>query len=96
MVAAPKCYPLLKSHCRDFPMSRTPLPVREADVPQEETGKSTGGEWRGTDPSTYAKIVELTSGWTIFQQGLVATCKDLPTKAKTVGGRRDLVRRMSP
>ena len=28
-------------------------------------------------PSTYARIAEITSGRTIFQQGLATTCKDL-------------------
>jgi hypothetical protein len=27
-------------------------------------------------PSTYARIVEITSGTALVQQGLVATCKD--------------------
>jgi hypothetical protein len=43
----------------------------------KETGRGTEGARRGTGPSTYTKIVEITSGRTIFQQGLAATCKDL-------------------
>ena len=50
---------------------------READDFREETGKCTGREWRGMGPSTYTRIAEITSGGTIFQQGLAATCKDL-------------------
>ena len=45
---------------------------------REETDKSTGEAWRGMDPSTYTRIAEITSGRAIFQQGLAATCKDLP------------------
>jgi hypothetical protein len=32
-------------------------------------------------PSTYTRIMEITSGSTIFQQGLAATCKDLLYRA---------------
>ncbi len=31
-------------------------------------------------PSTYTRTMEITLGSTIYQQGLAATCKDLPTK----------------
>ena len=44
----------------------------------EETDQSTAQSWRGKDPSTYTRIAEITSGRSIFQQGLAATCKDLP------------------
>ena len=43
----------------------------------EETDQSTAQSWRGKDPSTYTRIAEITSGRSIFQQGLAATCKDL-------------------
>ena len=36
------------------------------------------------------------SGRAISQQGLAATCKDLPAEAKAEGGGRVLVWRMSP
>jgi hypothetical protein len=39
--------------------------------------KSAVGSWRGRDPSTHTKIAEITSGRALFQQGLVATCKDI-------------------
>jgi hypothetical protein len=39
--------------------------------------QSTVQSWRGTDPSAHTRIAEITSGRAIFQQGLVATCKDL-------------------
>ena len=88
MTAASKTDSLLKLHCRDTPTSRTRWDLREADAPREETGRCTGREWRGTGPSTYTRIVEITSGGTILQQGLAATCKDLPSKGnpKSAGG----------
>jgi len=82
MTAAPKTDSLLKLHCRDTPTSRTPWDLREADAPREETGRCTGREWRGTGPSTYTRIVEITSGGTILQQGLAATCKDSSAKGR--------------
>ncbi len=42
------------------------------------------------------RLVEITSGKAISQQGLATTCKDPSTKAATVGDGRDLVWRMSP
>jgi hypothetical protein len=36
-------------------------------------------------PGTLTQIVEITSGRTIFQQGLTATCKDLPYKENEIG-----------
>jgi len=44
----------------------------------KRTGKSTEGTPRGRGPGTYARIVEITSGRTISQQGLATTCKDPP------------------
>ena len=89
MTAAPKSSPLLKSHCRGCVTSRTPLPLREADVFWEETGKCTGRSWRGRGPSTHARIVETTSGTTNFQQGLAATCKDLLYRGRTLSQQED-------
>ena len=76
MTAAPKQGSLLKSQCRGFLASQTSLFYCEADAVREETGKSTAGSWRGRGPSTRARIVEITSGKSLFQQGLIATCKD--------------------
>ena len=69
-------------------MSRTCCMESEADASREETGKCTGREWRGTGPSTYTRTMETTSGTTIFQQGLAATCKDQPEEhiAEPEGG----------
>ena len=55
---------------------------READVSREETGECTGRKWRGMGPSTFTRIAEITSGSTNYQQGLAATCEDLPAKGK--------------
>ena len=54
------------------------------------------GTRRGRGPSAFTQIVEITSGRTIFQQGLVATCEDPPEEAKARDGGRKLVWRMSP
>jgi hypothetical protein len=43
---------------------------------EKETGQCIGGAWRGRGPSAHTRIVEITSGRTISQQGLTATCKD--------------------
>ena len=39
---------------------------------------NTEGTLRGRGPGDHTRIAEITPGTTIFQQGLVATCKDLP------------------
>ena len=49
--------------------SRTIHLYREADVSQEETGRSTEQSRRGMGPSTYARIMEITSGSTDSQPG---------------------------
>ena len=49
-------------------VSRTCHRVREADASQEGTGECTGRSRRGTGPSAYARIMEITSGSTVFQQ----------------------------
>ena len=49
-------------------VSRTCHPEREADASQEGTGERTGRSRRGTGPSAYARIMEITSGSTVFQQ----------------------------
>ena len=69
---------------------------REAEVFWEETSKCTRRTWRGRGPSNYARIVEITSGRAISQQGLATTCKDPPTEVGAEGGERVLVWRMSP
>jgi len=48
----------------------------KADDVGEETGKSTlrpAGIWT---QASWERLAEITSGTTIFQQGLAATCKD--------------------
>ncbi len=53
------------------------------------------GARRGKGPSTHTRIVEITSGRTVYQQGLAATCKDSPVEAKAVVGERYSALRMS-
>ncbi len=47
-------------------------------------------------PSAYARMAEITSGTTTFQQGLAATCKDPRYMVKTSVRERNVVGRMSP
>ena len=86
----------MKWHYGGCRMRRTRCNEGEAVTLREETDESTGEASRGRGPSTHARIAEITSGRAISQQGLATTCKDSPTKAATVGGERDLVRRMGP
>jgi hypothetical protein len=74
---------------------RTSVDLGEADVFREETSKRTGKARRGTGPSTYIKIEEITSGRANSQQGYAATCKDLQHKGTNRGCERVLVWRMS-
>ena len=76
MTAASKFPSPLKLHCGGTFTSRTAHFYGEAVVVREETGKGTGESWRGTGPSAYTRIMEITSGTTNDQQGLVATCED--------------------
>ena len=66
----------------------------KADVVGEETGMSTSQTAVTGARASKERHAEITSGRAISQQGLVATCKDRPTKAKAVGGGRVLVCRM--
>ena len=88
MTAVPKFSALWKLHCRDRLTRRTPKGYGEAEVSREETGECTGRAWRGKGLGTYTRTMEITSGRTIFQQGLAATCKDLLYRAepKSAGG----------
>ncbi len=95
MTAAPKRPPLWKLHCRECIAGRTYQDWREADAYREETGESTGKPRRGRGPSTYAQTAEITSGTTIPQQGLAATCKDSLYRRQAEGNERGLVGRMS-
>jgi hypothetical protein len=82
MVAAPRIISHVKLFSGAFFTSRFSLVEGEADAEWEETDEGTAQSWRGRDPSTYTRIVEITSGKAISQQGLAATCKDLLTKRK--------------
>lgn len=61
---------------------QTHFPWGETGVLGQATDKCSRGARRGMDPSTYARVVEITSGRTISQQGLVATCKDPAHKGR--------------
>jgi hypothetical protein len=50
----------------------------KADVLWEETDASTMGDTAEQGHSSRESYAEITSGETIYQQGLTATCKDLP------------------
>jgi hypothetical protein len=91
MTAAPKLSSPLKLPRGGNLVCRTAQSYGEAAILWEETGMSTKGAPRGRDPGTYARIVEITSGRAISQQGLV---KIQRTRADRDAG-SDLVWRMS-
>ena len=80
MVAAPRIISRVKLFSGGFHTSRFSLVEGVADAEWEETDESTAQSWRGRDPSTYTRTVEITLGRTISQQGLATTCEDLPYK----------------
>ena len=63
-------------------VSRTCHLEREADASQEGTGERTGRSRRGTGPSAYARIMEITSGSTVFQQEARSNLQRLAVYAK--------------
>lgn len=71
-----------KLPCGGKSARRTLFPWGETGVLGQGTDDRSRGVRRGMDPSTYARVVEITSGRTISQQGLVATCKDLARKGR--------------
>ena len=54
--------------------------MAEAVTLWEETDEGTREASRGKGPGAYGGIAEIASGRTIFQQGLVTTCKDPSNK----------------
>jgi hypothetical protein len=60
----------------------------KADVLWEETSKRTTGTAGVRVQASGDGFEGVTLGRCYVQQGLVATCKELSTKAMTVGGRR--------
>ncbi len=88
MTATPKFLPHGSRDVRTISCAEPVLPSGEADAVREEAGRSTGEARRGTGPSAYTRIVEITSGSTNFQQGLVATCEDRSEEriAESAGG----------
>ena len=76
MTAAPKSQFHVEAASWGIPRAELLSPeVRPLSV-EKATGQSTGGARRGRGPSTHTRIVEITSGTAITQQGLAATCKD--------------------
>jgi hypothetical protein len=65
---------------------RTRFPWGETGVLGEATDMCSRGAWRGMGPGTCARVAEITSGRTISQQGLVATCKDPAPKGRPEAG----------
>ncbi len=55
-----------------------PVPSEVRPKPFGKKRVSTEGTQRGRCPGTYTRIAEITPGQAIFQQGLMATCKNLP------------------
>ena len=68
----------------------------KADVLWEETGRCTTETAGVGVQAPGERLAEITSGRTISQQRLVATCKDPPEEVKAKVGGRVLVWRMSP
>src|SRR5690625_2485747 len=83
MTAASKYGSPPKLLCGGEPARRTRFPWGKTGVVGQATDMSSQGARRGMGPSTYARIVEITSGRAISQQGLTATCKDLARKEES-------------
>ena len=95
MTAAPLYEPVLKSLHGTNAKRRPVQNVGKAEVLWEETGKCTT---RAAGVGVQARrkgFAEITSGRSHSQQGLTATCKDLPYKEIEVS-RRDWDWRISP
>ena len=71
-----------KSYSRKEAGSRPKRLVGKAADTDEETGKCSLWDRRGTGSSISGKIFRITSGRTRWQQGLVATCPDSSHEAK--------------
>jgi len=69
--------------------------VGKADAEREEMGKCTARTAGVQVQASRERYAEITSGKTISQQGLAATCKDPLYKAEAEVSGRDLVWRMS-
>ncbi len=77
--------------------SRRPGPYAgKANVLGEATGACTLGAAGAGVQTRREGLAEITSGRTIAQQGLTATCKDLPQEVMPEAARRAVVWRMSP
>ena len=95
MTAAPK-RSTDRSSCRRTAMRRPDPLTGKANVLGEATGACTLGA-AGVGVQTRREgLAEITSGRTVAQQGLTATCKDLEQEGDAGGDRSAVVRRMSP
>ena len=65
-------------------MRRSRCNEGEAVTLWEETDEDTREASRGKGPGAYGGIAEITSGRTIFQRGLVTTCKDPSNKGSRI------------
>jgi hypothetical protein len=78
----PRNSPREKSYSRNEAGSRPKRLVGKAADTDEETGRCSLWDRRGTGSSISGKIFRITSGRTRWQQGLVATCQDSSHEAK--------------
>ncbi len=89
MTAAPRRASSLKLHCDDLFLRAELVRFEVRPMPfGKKRERSTEGAQRGTGPSSYTRIAEITSGRAIYQQGLATTCKDPSSRRKleTEGG----------
>ncbi len=70
--------------------------VGKADVLREVTGKGTAGTAVVKGQTSGEGYAGITSGRATSQQGLAATCKDQPYKAKPKSEKREVVWHMGP
>jgi len=94
--AVPKSTLRRSCSAQDFVSRRPELQAGKADDRWEETSTSTVGDTGVWGQTSKERFVEITSGRTISQQGLAATCKDPSYKAMPKLEEREVVRRMGP
>jgi len=90
MIAASKSRSDRSSDCRVHALRRPRPRWGKAIVPGEETGTCTLGAAGVLIQTRKERSAEITSGRTVAQLGLTATCKDRPqeTLSKAAGGQR--------
>jgi hypothetical protein len=91
-----KSSPAQKSPCGSS-WSADPLPVcGEGRCPAGSNGHLHCRDRRGKGQTSGEGYAEITSGRATSQQGLAATCKDQPYKARPKSGEREVVWHMGP